>query len=196
MDEAWWRKIKDGRELRRLETFREIFGCEAALADEIRSQLKTAATPVVDRKAIERQLAGIDQKLRQAAERLVSVPASLVATVEAKMLELQGQRSGLLTTLEHKPAVPKVNAKAVAAKLWTIASKLEQFSPATIREWLSALIDHVQVEFRQRPTKAGRMIYRAVSAQIHLHNAAAPPGRCGAIVQVTAADFRRFGLTG
>jgi site-specific DNA recombinase len=173
-----------------------LCGSLKALTKALREELENAEPPKTDRAGVERQVAAIDHKLRQAAERLVTVAPSLVANVEMKMLEFQAQRAGLLEQLGGQPPAAKRDPNGIAKRLWTINETLSKASPAVIRELLSTLFASVTVAFKSRQAKSGRTLYRAVSADIRLHNSGLLPGRLGAVVYVGPEDFRRFGLAG
>lgn len=131
---------------------------------------KATAAPRIDAGDVRRQIAGIDAKLANAAERLISVVPSLVPTVEAKMVDLQRQREALEARLDAKLPERKVQrtAKEIAAELWRLDEVLRKGSPTVVRTTLSRIVTRVDIDFEQVPTSGKRVISQPVGGQMHL----------------------------
>jgi site-specific DNA recombinase len=135
------------------------------------------AVPKMDVAAIRKQIAGIDRKLEQAAERIMDVDASLVKAMEAKMLDLQAQREALEAKLEIIPATKKQpTAKAIAAQLWALDEVLRKGSPATIRQALSQLVNRIELNFVDG-IQGKRVTNKVSGGCICCINSAISPGR-------------------
>jgi len=133
---------------------RVLGGSLAALEAAVTRELGRRAQPVeVD--AIKRQMADVDRKIANATDRLVSVDISLVATVEAKLLELQAQRKELAAQLKSKPSKPASDAKAIAAEVWRLDEILRTSSPGKVRHALSRIVKRITLDF-EPGAKTGR----------------------------------------
>jgi DNA invertase Pin-like site-specific DNA recombinase len=141
------------------------------LRTEIGRQLAIKASiPGIDRKTIQRQVKAIDAKLSTAAERLMSVAPSLVASIEAKMLELQAERSRLAATLAEKPqAKRRPSIESVLAPLLDLDKILRGGKPSAIRAALSQRIAKVTIRFESwKQTADGRKWRRPCGGTITL----------------------------
>ncbi len=81
-------------------------------------------------------------------DRIVTVNASLVASVETKLLELKAERKRVAASL--RPATKAKgdhDARQIAARIWELDRILEKGSPAKVRQALSRIIsqNHARV---------------------------------------------------
>jgi hypothetical protein len=120
---------------------------ERAVAKE--ADRRAAQTHTVDRDAVQRQIAALDQKIENATERLVTVDASLVRPVEQKLLVLHREREALAesVTTAQRPQT-KLDAKEVAAKIRQLDDILTNGSPAKVRLALSQVISRITLDFK------------------------------------------------
>lgn len=150
----------------------------AALRLEVAKQLAQHVPPVaIDRQAIQRQIKAIDAKLATASDRIVSVAPSLVATIEAKMLELQTERAALATALATKPqAKRKLTVDSVLAPLIDLDRILTTGTVAEVRAALSQNIAKVTIKFEPwKETADGRKWRRPTTGVITLLSNGVPP---------------------
>jgi DNA invertase Pin-like site-specific DNA recombinase len=151
-----------------------LYGSLDALTDAVERALAKRAKPdrSPEQDSITRQIAEIDRKLGTAAERLLAVDDSLVATVQAAMGKLKAQRDALEAQLakERKPARKTQTAKDIAAGIWRLNEELRKGDGATVRQALCQIIDRIDIHFRPCPmphSKSGRVHWKACGGQIH-----------------------------
>ncbi|MBC7853648.1 MAG: recombinase family protein [Pirellulaceae bacterium] len=167
-------KINRGAILRIVaEKIRERFllgSVEKLTAAIEKAQAKAKATaPKYDLGEVRRQIAGIDQKLATAAERMMTIVPSLVKTMEAKMLDLQRQRELLEAKLEATAPTPKKRrtAKDIAADLWRLDEVLRKGSPTAIRTALSQRIERIDIRFEPYFPGKKRIYHRPSSGALY-----------------------------
>ena len=94
-------------------------------------------------------------------DRIVTVNASLVASVETKLLELKAERKRVAASL--RPATKAKgdhDARQIAARIWELDRILEKGSPAKVRQALSRIISQITLEFSPgKVTKRGQGFY-------------------------------------
>lgn len=130
---------------------------------------RRTSSPKADRADVRRQIAAIDAKLATAAERMMTITPSLVATMENKMLDLQRQRKELELRLDAKEPVKRQRMAAdIAADLWRLDEVLTKGSPQVVRHALSQLIQRIDLQFEQVPASERRIRSRPAGGQIHL----------------------------
>ena len=150
---------------------RVLLGSMDRLEEAIKreSKRREEESPVVDKAAIRRRLAALDTKITNATDRLVTVDASLMPDVEAKLIELKHQRADLAAELEMTPPeMPPVDAKAIAEKIWQLDAILKKGSPAATRAALSKIIDRVVLDFEESGSTAKRRCFVFTGGTIEL----------------------------
>ena len=91
---------------------------------------RATRAPVANQAGMRRQLAGIEQKIENATDRLVSVAKSLVPAVEAKLVDLQRQRDELAERLHRSPNSP---SSVTPRRLQTSCGGWTRYSPRAVR---------------------------------------------------------------
>ncbi|HEY2839554.1 MAG TPA: recombinase family protein [Pirellulales bacterium] len=125
---------------------RVLGGSLEALEAAIERQLGRRSQPT-DLQALRQQIAEIDRKLEQGAERLVSVDDSLVPVIERKLLDLKAQRKAIERELQAKPAKPPRTAREIAADVWRLDEVLRTGSPRKVRHALSQIVKGITLDF-------------------------------------------------
>lgn len=133
----------------------------------IDAELKAQAQPSENRTKIASELAAVKQKIANATERLVTVAAAIVPSVEAKLLDLIAIKESLEARLQVAPVVsPKLLAANIAREIFDVTSVLQNGSPSLIRNALSHFIDHVRMDFKQIVCKPPKRRFRLTGAEI------------------------------
>lgn len=115
-----------------------------------------------------RQLVEVERKIANATERLVSVDSSLVPVIEAKLLELQAQRQGLLERAKIKPA-KRLDPRAVAAQVWQLDEVLAKGSPEKVRHALSSVVERITLDFEPGKLTGRGQSYDFVGGTMELY---------------------------
>jgi hypothetical protein len=156
---------------------------DAGNLDKLRSELRRQLEdrdgkpgPAADAKRLRKQLAELDAKISQGAERLLTMPPDLTAVVMAKLREWQEERNrvaALLDAQDVRQAVPAAkveqNVEQTIAKLWTLRERLSEADPAKLKAVIREAVARVECWFEQLPygTK-GRMRSRLSRGVIRL----------------------------
>ncbi len=139
---------------------------------------RATRAPVANQAGMRRQLAGIEQKIENATDRLVSVAKSLVPAVEAKLVDLQRQRDELAERLHRSPnSTVKRDAKAIADQLWRLDEVLAKGSPATVRNALGKIVEKITLQFREGKSTPKRKRFEFVRGEIQFAKPGTPSGR-------------------
>lgn len=127
----------------------------------------------IDTGAIKKQIADLNRKLETAADRLLDVEPSLVATVQASMAKLLAQRDGLkaqLSDSDSSPCPAPLTAQQIAAQAWALEETLQRGDAATVQNALAKIIDHVEVRYKQQAmphSTSGRVRWVICGGTIH-----------------------------
>lgn len=142
----------------------------AAIETELDKQAAQVTTGTHD--GMTKQIRAIDAKIATATERLVTVANALVPAVEAKLLELQAQRDGLVKQLAATEiAAERPKAKDVAKHLFALDDVLKHGRPSEVRLALSQFVGRIDVRFRATgETERRRRMYLPTGASIVLSN--------------------------
>lgn len=140
-----------------------LCGSEEALTAEIEKQLakRKATKQGIDAKAIERQLAELDRKIEQAAERMVLEDDTAVLGALRKALRAQQEKRAALAEklTEAKATKTKpLTAKQIAAKLWELDRVLREGDRHSVRAALQDCIEKVVIDFHVRQVKSRRFV--------------------------------------
>jgi DNA invertase Pin-like site-specific DNA recombinase len=136
---------------------RELLAPEAldALKAELRRQVEAEHTPI-DAKEPERlrkQIAALDRRIDQGAERCLGAPSSLTTTLYAKLETLQTERSGLqarLNALEARTEASDGDGREIdqaIEALWTLREAFAEAPAANQRDLLRAVVSRVDCFF-------------------------------------------------
>ena len=105
---------------------------EKAVGKEI--ERRVTQEQKVDHEAVQRQIGNLDRKIENATERLVTIDASLVSSIEQKLLQMHRDRDALSVSLASpQRPMPHFNPKEVAAKVQELDAIMTNGSPAKVR---------------------------------------------------------------
>ncbi len=161
-------KLRDALGLESLKEIKAIAAERLAkqAAPKTRSQARGSA----------QQLRAIDLKIANAVERLVTVPPSLVSAIEAKLIDLQQQRSNLTAEIEPDPESVSLTVSAVVKWMTELNETLTRGRPSQIRHQLSRIIKFVRIDFEPWKTTRTRTYRRPVGGLIQLSDGEQPLG--------------------
>jgi DNA invertase Pin-like site-specific DNA recombinase len=122
---------------------------------------------------LRKELADLERKIDQGAERLLAAPPDLTPTLTAKLREWQRQRDKLRADLAAaesvKPAAdPEAIVAEAVAKLARLGELLGQCDPALLREAIRQMVSKIECRFDHVPY-GRRQKSVLVEGRIHLH---------------------------
>jgi DNA invertase Pin-like site-specific DNA recombinase len=127
------------------------------LRGELRAQLAARGPDNAGRaRTMRGQLADLDRKIDQGAERLLAAPADLTEMLTAKLREWQEQRGRLQRELEALERVqptgdPEALVERAIARLAQLRDWLNQCDPARLREVIRQAVSKVECWFEHAP---------------------------------------------
>ncbi len=129
---------------------------ERELADETKSK-------PVDQSRLAKRIETLDQQISRGAERLLSVPESLVETITGKLTALQEQRDRLQSELDAggctetaaEPLDRETVDQAIEA-LERLSERLTDAKPEDLRELIRGLIVRIELHFDHPATAPGK----------------------------------------
>jgi site-specific DNA recombinase len=139
------------------------------LREELRRQLMPQQDGETgNAKDLRKQLADLEHKIDQGAERLLTAPANLTATLTAKLQEWQEQRDKVRADLNRaetaKPTMrPEVTIEAAMGQLDKLGEMLADLEDTTtLREAIRQMVSKIECWFDQVPygTKRHRSVLR------------------------------------
>ena len=117
----------------------------------------------VDQRRLAKRIEVLDQQISRGAERLLSVPETLVQTITGKLTELQEQRDRLQCELdaagrtETAPqALDEETVEAAIEALQALSERLTDAKPEDLRELLKGLVVRIELHFEHPPTAPGK----------------------------------------
>jgi site-specific DNA recombinase len=149
-----------------------LLGSVERLTEAIERKLKEVPVTdsVAERKRVEKQLAAVDQKIQNGIDRLLEVDERLVPKVELQLVKLEEEAAALRKSLATRPKkAPALDAKTVAAQLWQLDDVLRTERPSVVRNALSKVIDHIDLNYEQiESTTSGRRRFRFSGGTMYL----------------------------
>lgn len=130
-----------------------LAGSRKRLEAVIRSKLATRTQPDTKRiDSLRRKVRKLDHDIDRAAERLLSVPDDLMDVLVPKLSNMKRERERVQCELQQSelaaaPVAVDVEAKRVAAKLWTLADELDKADPARVRELFKQFVSRIDLRF-------------------------------------------------
>lgn len=129
-----------------------LLGSMERLERAIAKRLDADATrgPEASREVLRREIAKLEKQLDRGAERLLSVSAALVPTLEKKLLEIRHKRDELQQRLrELRAPKPKLCPKEVAQRLWQLDSVFDRADAGTLRRTLGRIVSRIDLRFQR-----------------------------------------------
>lgn len=146
-----------------------------AIEREIDNRQKATGSSPASAASLERQLAQVDRKIVNATDRLVSVNDSLVAGVEAKLIELIEQRDRLRASLVvSTPVDARLIASEVAKELAFVTTILKAGESREIRSILPHFIESIRIDFEPIYWKGTKRRFRPTGGVINFTTGCQP----------------------
>jgi DNA invertase Pin-like site-specific DNA recombinase len=107
-----------------------------------------ASSSETEKRALQKKLADLDQRIERATDRLLKVDDLLAPDIEKRILALKREREALANDIRQpRPVPPDYNPKEVAQEVWRLADALERSDPAEVRQFLSRIVSRIELEF-------------------------------------------------
>ena len=134
------------------------------LRQALRAELAAeTVTPPVDQSRLRKRIETLDKQISRGAERLLSVPETLVETITSKLAALQEQRDQLQATLdagaahsEQPEALDEETVEAAIGALQELQERLTDADPDNLRELLRGLVVKIELHFDHPETEPGK----------------------------------------
>ena len=156
-----------------------LAGSRDRFEDIIRKKLAKRSKPDTKRvNALRRRVGELDKQIDRAADRLLSAPDDLMDILAPKLSAMRREQERIQRELEQAevataPVDVDGEAKAVAAKLWTLADELDKAEPARVRELFQRFVSKVELRF-DHIQRGKRMECPFASGEITLNPAMFP----------------------